>query len=196
MARFFMKEAQLKESVVKRMEFKKNSKIWYELVVAKGKARVDIAKCNTEELVGWELKTEFDNLKRLDRQVVWFSKVFDQMTLVVHEKHLKKSIEKVPDWWRVESYSGNEFKIIQEGKNNPKVSVATLCKLLWRDELVIELRKLGETCLSKLNKSQLRMLLWRKREPEIVKKIVRNVLLKREEWLTDISKISVDRDKK
>lgn len=191
-----MKEAQLKESVVKRINSTKQSKIWYELVIAKGKARVDIAKCNEEELVGWELKTEFDTLKRLDRQVVWFSKVFDRMTLVTHEKHLKKAMDKVPSWWRVESYTDDGLKIVQEGESNPKISVATLCKLLWRDELVVELRKLGETCLSKLNKSQLRMLLWRKRDPEVVKKIVRKVLLKREDWLIDVSKKEIDNQKK
>lgn len=184
-----MLEAQLKEVVLRRISKSKSSKVWYEMVAAKGKARVDIAKCSTRQLVGWELKTEGDNLKRLPRQVLWFSKIFDKMTLVVHEKHLEKAIKQVPMWWRIESYGVCGFKVVQKGGVNPKVSLAMLCKVLWRSELLSILKSLGEKNLSKLNKSKLRQLLWRKRDPALVKRIVRKTLLGRKDWLIDQTKL-------
>ena len=49
----------------------------------------------------FEIKSPRDNLNRLPRQVAAYDRIFDLCTLVVAEKHLRRAVEVVSEWWGV-----------------------------------------------------------------------------------------------
>ena len=61
-----------------------------ELGLCKGSVRADIAVVNGI-LKGYEIKSEKDTIARLKTQASVYSQVFDTVTLVVAERHLKKA---------------------------------------------------------------------------------------------------------
>ena len=63
-------------------------------------ARVDLARTGSR-LEGFEIKSDFDTLDRLPRQVAAFSLLFDAMTLVVGDRHANEAVVAVPRWWGV-----------------------------------------------------------------------------------------------
>src|SRR6266849_4052905 len=74
--------------------------IFDELGVQHGVARIDLAVVNGE-LHGFELKSDRDTLARLPEQVESYGRVFDRVTLVVGERHVRGAVDLVPDWWGV-----------------------------------------------------------------------------------------------
>ena len=76
--------------------------IFEELGVQHGLARIDLAVVNGE-LHGFELKSARDTLARLPEQAESYGRVFDRITLVVEERHVRGAVELVPDWWGVQS---------------------------------------------------------------------------------------------
>ena len=120
--------------------------IFEELGVQHGFSRIDLAVVNGE-LHGFELKSDQDTLARLPEQADTYGRVFDRVTLVVGERHLRRAVEVVPDWWgirvaRVESgklhFSDLKFSI-----NNPLLDPISVAMLLWRDEALDLLEEFG-----------------------------------------------------
>ena len=71
-----------------------------ELGLQHGKCRADIAVVNGH-LIGHEIKSDIDSLDRLSSQVDGYNAVFDRVSVVVTERHLKGAISLVPEWWGV-----------------------------------------------------------------------------------------------
>src|SRR5260370_10631670 len=74
--------------------------IFDELGIQQGLARIDLAVVNGE-LNGFELKSDRDTLARLPEQAESYGRVFDRVTLVVEERHVRGAVDLVPDWWGV-----------------------------------------------------------------------------------------------
>lgn len=66
-----------------------------ELGLCRGRVRVDLAVVNGS-LHGYEIKSDRDSLDRLAGQADVYSKVLDQVTLVVGERHLAHAMDRVP----------------------------------------------------------------------------------------------------
>lgn len=107
-----------------------------------GEVRVDVAVINGH-LAGYELKSERDNLRRLPKQVDFYSRVLDWAYLVVAEGHLDRAKRMLPAWWGVlvasTTSSGVVLSVEREPDENPGVSPEYLVRLLWREELLREL---------------------------------------------------------
>src|SRR5688572_24501992 len=71
-----------------------------ELGLKNGEVRADIAVLNGK-MIGYEIKTEKDNLLRLDSQAKIYSQIFDQAYIVVAEKHYSKAQTMLPHWWGI-----------------------------------------------------------------------------------------------
>src|SRR5260370_36720159 len=71
-----------------------------EMAIPRGAARIDIAVVNGW-LHGYEIKSDLDTLVRLVSQRDAYCGVFDRVTLVVGERHVRDAIEFVPDWWGI-----------------------------------------------------------------------------------------------
>ncbi len=111
-----------------------------------GVSRVDIAVVNGS-LSGYELKSERDDLRRLPTQIVNYSRVLDFATLVVAERHYSHALHIVPDWWGVVvAHPGLDKIALEQARDtcmNPSIDPASLVRLLWREELLAELKHRG-----------------------------------------------------
>ena len=120
-----------------------------ELGVGHGTARVDVAVMQPQLFHGYEIKSDYDTLKRLPVQVCEFSDVFDRMTLVVGRQHIIEAMEIVPDWWGVmcvfESLN-NEIVLvnIRTPEDNPDQYPVEILRLMWKQEALDFLKKLGK----------------------------------------------------
>lgn len=128
------------ESLVNIPEFNNDDTFWVnELDICGGITRADVAVVNGK-LHGYEIKSPQDNLERLPLQVPSYNQVFDTMTLITCEKHLKKSRTIIPKWWGIfcisKTKNGLVIKVKRKPKQNKNVSPLQLAQLLWKDELI------------------------------------------------------------
>ncbi len=121
-----------------------------ELGITHGAARVDIAVVNGM-IHGYELKSDLDTLYRLPEQIRIYNSVLDQITLVVGKNHLLDAIKMVPEWWGVviakiiDSENTITFSTIRESEKNPKQDSVSIARLLWREEALEILERVGKT---------------------------------------------------
>ncbi len=117
-----------------------------ELGVHHGTSRIDLAVVNGV-LHGFELKSDRDTLTRLPEQANAFGLVFDRLTLVVAERHLRHAVDVVPDWWGIRVTRGDggnlSFCDLKLPLNNPSPDPFSVVSLLWRNEALSFLEELG-----------------------------------------------------
>ena len=100
--------------------------------------RADIAVLNGK-MIGYEIKTERDTLKRLPAQVMAYNEVFDKAFIITSRKHLKQVRELIPKWWGIyeiiENANGSySFKRRRSGNCNEGQNAFTIAQLLWKAE--------------------------------------------------------------
>jgi hypothetical protein len=121
--------------------------IFDELGIQHGASRIDLAVVNGE-LHGFELKSNRDTLTRLPEQVEAYSRVFDRVTLVVGEHHLRKAVDMIPDWWGIRVARSEQGKLdfcdLRIALGNPSTDATSVAMLLWRGEALDFLEELGE----------------------------------------------------
>ncbi|WP_431495540.1 sce7726 family protein [Pseudomonas brassicacearum] len=113
-----------------------------ELELNGGEVRADLV--DVHEMHCYEIKSETDSLRRLIGQGSRYARVFDRITLVTAERHLKKALPLLPLWWGIMVVPGTEegaFKMIRAAKPNKRHEPQVLASLLKREEA---LRLLGE----------------------------------------------------
>lgn len=109
-----------------------------ELGVEHGAARVDVALVSNR-LVGFEIKSDFDTLDRLARQMHTYHRVFDSLTLVTTMSYLHQVEALLPKWWGIliavpENNSQVRFIEQRPAKVHDRQDPASLAAMLWRDE--------------------------------------------------------------
>ena len=112
-----------------------------------GAARVDFLVVNGM-LHGFELKSDKDNLIRLENQIPIYSSVLDRVTLIVGYRLADKALRIIPEWWGVKLASlgtrgGIKFRDARTPKNNPRVEKEAVVKLLWQNQALQVLEELG-----------------------------------------------------
>ncbi len=109
-----------------------------ELGLCSGCVRADMAVVNGS-LKGYEIKSERDTLDRLLAQAEVYNRVFDTVTIVVADRHLKTAEALVPAWWGIDVATalgdGNVGIHALRGEfENPGIDPSAVVQLLWRDE--------------------------------------------------------------
>src|SRR5580692_2259755 len=111
--------------------------IFEELGIQHGCSRIDLAVVNGE-LHGFELKSDRDTLARLPEQAKAYGHVFDRVTLVVEERHVRGAVDLVPDWWGVRVVCQESGKLrfcdLKHAVKNPSPDPEAIVALLWREE--------------------------------------------------------------
>jgi hypothetical protein len=112
-----------------------------------GAARVDFLVVNGI-LHGFELKSDRDNLIRLENQIPIYSSVLDRVTLIVGYRLADKALRIIPEWWGVKLASlgkrgGFYFRDARTPKNNPCIEKEAVVKLLWQNQALQVLEELG-----------------------------------------------------
>jgi hypothetical protein len=118
-----------------------------ELGLRHGAVRADVVVVNGL-LHGFEIKSDLDTLRRLPRQVEYYSSVLARATLVVGYRLLDRALTLLPGWWGVIlAKPGKEIHVeldpIRRAEENPQLSPLALAKLLWREEALTALRYAG-----------------------------------------------------
>jgi hypothetical protein len=158
-----------------------------ELGLKHGVCRADIAVINGH-LLGYEIKSDEDSLRRLPDQVDAYGAVFDRITLVVAERHLNDARRIIPTWWGVIVASEGRreavhFRTMRQPDLNSSVDNFSIAQLLWRDEVQEILSRRGVTgSLLRQKRSILYRELIGVLEPTELRSTVRGCLKSRKNW--------------
>lgn len=158
-----------------------------ELGLQHGTCRADIAVINGHFLA-YEIKSDQDSLCRITKQVKAYNAVFDEVTVVVGQRHLEKVKELVPLWWGIMVASANNrgtvhFETIRPAAWNHLTDDYCVAQLLWKGEAEEELAKRGISGkILKQNRSILYRELVGILEPHELRKVVRSRLKARIGW--------------
>jgi hypothetical protein len=125
-------------SVLKSANGSDDTIVINELGLKNGVVRADIAVLNGK-MIGYEIKTERDTLKRLPAQVSAYNEVFDKAFIITTRKHLKQVKELIPEWWGIyeiiENANGSySFKRQRIGSSNEGQNAFAIAQLLWKTE--------------------------------------------------------------
>ena len=132
-----------KEMLRSRMDAQ--ARLYEELCVQEGAARIDLALM-TDRLEGFEIKSDFDNCKRLPRQAEAYNSVFDTMSIITGPCLAAEASAMVPKWWGL-AWAHRDadhmvtLRWLRKAKPNPARSAVRLAQLLWREEASEELAK-------------------------------------------------------
>jgi hypothetical protein len=145
-----MRDRDVRAAVRKRLEAEhigdSDTLIVDEMGVWAGTVRIDLAVINGE-ICGYELKSDRDTLTRLPLQADIYSRVFDKVTLVVGERHLKKARDLVPKWWGVTIavHKNGEIDLLddRQPKPNPAREPYLVAELLTKVEAISVLAQYG-----------------------------------------------------
>lgn len=97
--------------------------------------RADLALANGR-LVGFEIKSGADNLKRWADQCQAYHRVFDEVWLCTHGKHLEKALPATPKETGillVDDFGG--LAVLRMAKRSKSIDPYDLTGLLWREDL-------------------------------------------------------------
>jgi hypothetical protein len=177
----------LHAEVRRRHESEPGTLILDELALCQGEARVDVAVVNGR-LHGYEIKSACDTLERLPKQKDVYGRALDFVTVVTTANHAKAVRACVPPWWGIWAASATPFgtvslKQTRAPRQNPEVDALALAQLLWRDEALAHLRRMG---LARGLERKPRATLWAKLVcvlpvPELAV-VVRDCLKGRDRW--------------
>ncbi|QNK87764.1 sce7726 family protein [Sporosarcina sp. resist] len=161
-----------------------DTRIINELGLDFGASRIDVAVVNGI-MHGYEIKSDLDNLNRLPRQMEYYNKAFERMTIVASRKYLSDVKEMVPVWWGIKTISADQTRLIniRKGRQVSYQDPELVIKLLWKKELdgLIDHLKWSKS-LKKMRKNQLLTLLNEEADPNVIRLYVYNVLKTRENW--------------
>jgi hypothetical protein len=108
-------------------------------------ARIDIAVINGH-LHGYEIKSAADTLQRLPGQLEAYEKIFDFVTVVTENKYHQRLLNLLPSWVGlsvcIENRGISEVVSVKGSSQNNKKQGFYLAKLLWREDLVLQLNRL------------------------------------------------------
>lgn len=157
-----MREKNIRQSLIQHLRLDHsnsgNTVIVEEFALHRGTARLDVAALNGSFL-GFEIKSQQDSLNRLPRQVEFFSRVVDEMTLVCAPRHLSPAAELIPSWWGViaatESDGRCELEVTRPSGANPDLDVESCLLMLWRPELQAVARRKGFRGVARSTRSEL-----------------------------------------
>jgi hypothetical protein len=140
-------DADIRRALLQRLLVQDPSvSILHELPLDRGQRRADVVGVNGH-LAGFEIKSDRDSLARLPGQTESYDAVFDYNTIVVSERLLSASLQKIPDWWGVMLVKGSaeslKLTIVRRARRNWDQDKWALTRLLWKNECGQALRIAG-----------------------------------------------------
>lgn len=117
-----------------------------EMVIANWSRRADVAVANGK-LFAYEIKSDFDTLKRLDGQITAYLSQFDRVTVVTTPKFSQAVIEQMPkevEVWETSTTNDEiKFKVVRKGKTKLISNKNKLAGFLTKSEIVSALKAQG-----------------------------------------------------
>ncbi|WP_161491005.1 sce7726 family protein [Anoxybacillus sp. UARK-01] len=183
----------IRAKLIKKIEKENQNKhyrIIEELSICDGQARADIVVANGF-LHGYEIKSDHDSLERLARQIEWYDKTFDKVTIVVGKKFESTIIEWVPEHWGIEVAYLNKFKEVSLKKiracrKNENVLGDKLLDLLWTNEIKTLLKQNNVKNFSRKPKPELKQMVLESIQFNDIRNFTRETLKTRTGWRDDL----------
>ena len=123
--------------IKERLKQSSKARVVDEFQILRGQGRIDVALID-DALHGYEIKSASDSLERLPSQQAIYSKVFERITLVADERHVKEAVAMVPKHWGlivVGMKNGKPYAdTLWPARRNQDLDKLALAQLLWRDE--------------------------------------------------------------
>ena len=154
-----LKDEQMRSILFEYYESKGKRLRFFEEFCFGRKTRADALLVTEEEMIGFEFKSDKDNLNRLERQIHDYERYCDRNYLVTGQKFKEKAPEEVPEHWGIYVVSLDENDLLQlecvrkAAPNNKRMRLHNQLRLLWRSELIPIVRKYqlgGVTAKNKL----------------------------------------------
>ena len=149
-----------------------------------GHSRADILLVKDEELIGIEIKSDYDTYTRLKDQIRDYDRYYDRNYVLVGKSHEKHVGEHIPAYWGIlvaeESGGVFAFTLLRRAEKNPKVRMAKKITMLWRRELahIQELYKLP--AYKQQSKEFVQQKILAKMDPEELQKALCRELMERD----------------
>lgn len=118
--------------ILSKLFFNKNLVAAFEMRV--NKSRADFLTVNGVSK-SFEIKSELDNLDKLQKQSSDYGMVFDYNYLVVDPKHINKALDIIPESFGVWSFSNGKKQIRRNATLNASIDPEMQLKLLTKKEL-------------------------------------------------------------
>jgi hypothetical protein len=120
--------------------------IFHELPLARGEGRADVV-CVNGIMAGFEIKSEQDSLRRLTDQCAQYDRAFDESSVVVAHRHLKRVRNHIPGGWGIfvaDDHSGEiTIRRVRSPKMNRHTDSEVLTRILWKTECLKLLKHQG-----------------------------------------------------
>lgn len=186
-----MNESQIKKSFLRSklnsQQKRTNTLVLNELGLKHGKCRADIAVVNGR-LTGYEIKSDVDSIKRLSKQILIYSSIFNRAYLILTDVHLETASSLLPEWWGIiiakkDNNGIINFTELRKSMENPNVDDYSVAQLLWHCEVKKKLLKLGYSQKDCNNRRSIlyEMLTSKIRQKKLVN-YVKECLLNRVNW--------------
>lgn len=181
-----LKDAQMRTILFEYYESKNQRLRFFEEFCIGRKTRADALLVTEKELIGFEFKSDRDNLNRLEHQVRDYERFCDRNYLVTGQKYREKAAEEIPKHWGIYCiFLSDEEKLqlecIRKAQPNAKrMRLHNQLRLLWRSELIpiIKKHKLGG--VSAKNKLELVRTMEHQLSKETLKAELTNTLIERD----------------
>lgn len=150
------------------------------------KTRADALLVTEQELIGFEFKSDKDNLSRLERQIHDYERFCDRNYVVTGQKYREKIAEKLPAHWGIYCVYLDEQETLQlecirkAQPNSKRMRLHNQLRLLWRSELIPIIRKYQLGGVTAKNKLELVRTMEHRLTKEIQKQELTEALIERD----------------
>ena len=158
-----------------------------ELGLAHARVRVDVAVLNGV-LHGYEIKSDRDNLDRLQNQLEIYQQALQKLTFVVAERHASKVVSLTPNWCGVliaqrGPRGGLHLSPLRRSSRNPEVNLFLMAHLLWRDEVqsILAMNGIAESAL-RAPRAKLYELLVEEVSEAKLAELIKFAMMRRQAW--------------
>ena len=181
-----LKDEQMRSILFEYYESKGKRLRFFEEFCFGRKTRADALLVTEEEMIGFEFKSDKDNLNRLERQIHDYVRYCDRNYLVTGQKFKEKAPEEVPEHWGIyvvylDDEETIQLECIRKAQPNQKrMRLHNQLRLLWRSELIPIIRKHKLGGVTTKNKLELVRTLEHNLSKEIQRKELLETLIERD----------------
>ena len=156
-----LKDEQMRQILFEYYESQGKRLRFFEEFCIGRKTRTDALLVTEQELIGFEFKSDKDNLNRLQRQIHDYERFCDRNYLVTGQKFREKASEEIPEHWGIYCVYLDDEEILQlecirkAQPNSKRMRLHNQLRILWRSELISIIKKYNLGGVTKKNKLEL-----------------------------------------
>jgi hypothetical protein len=134
-----LSEANIRVVLLRSLRDNAANAVQEEVKIEGGTARIDVVSFGNE-IVGYEIKSDFDNFNRMSNQIHAYNRVFPKIYFVCGQRHLNYALAILPDWWGImqalPTESGLHLQNIREAKPHAGQDPYSVASLLSREDAI------------------------------------------------------------